>query len=116
MIPPQPEVTGVIPPPEKLQNKVLLKGKMIQFRDEDDEPEDEAPTEPEPTKKGKKESKGKKEEKKGLKKEEKTKEQIKEEPNAKPEEEDEYLSSNQISVTAQIHQRKEARRSRKDCA
>jgi hypothetical protein len=54
MIPPQPDVTGELPPPEKLKNKVLLKvthvcrgpvnrsqGKMVNFRDDEDEDEEE---------------------------------------------------------------------------
>lgn len=37
----QPDQTGVLPPPEKLKNKVLLKGKMTAFTDQEDEEEEE---------------------------------------------------------------------------
>lgn len=57
MLPPQPDVTGALPPPEKLKAKVLLKGKMIPFSDEDDEEEIEGKEEPvkKSSKKGKQE-------------------------------------------------------------
>lgn len=37
LLPPQPDVTGVLPPPEELKNKVLIKGKMVPFTDADEE-------------------------------------------------------------------------------
>jgi len=36
----QPDQTGVLPPPEKLKNKVLLKGKMSSFTDAEEEEEE----------------------------------------------------------------------------
>jgi len=55
LIPEQPEVTGVMPSPEKLKKKVLIKTKMGKFDDEDiDEEEEEESEAP----KDKKEKKG----------------------------------------------------------
>jgi len=80
MLPSQPDQTGMLPPPEKLKNKVLLKGKMVSFSDdevEEDEEEEEAPapaqasTNDKKKKEGKEEKKEEKEEKKGKKAERK---------------------------------------------
>jgi hypothetical protein len=54
ILPEQPDKTGVLPSPDKLKNKVLLKGKMVNFKDEEDE---EAQEKEEKDKKGKKDSK-----------------------------------------------------------
>jgi len=66
MLPEQFEKTGVFPPPNQLLNKVLLKGKMANFTDADEEEEDEEEEQAEePKKKDKKDKKGsKKDEKK----------------------------------------------------
>jgi uncharacterized protein YjbI with pentapeptide repeats len=65
MLPPQPEVEGVIPPPEKLKRKVLLKGKMVsakpgEVEEEDDDEEEEEEETPKESKDKKKEKKEKK--------------------------------------------------------
>jgi len=41
LLPPQFEKAGILPSPEKLQNKVLLKGKILAFTDADEEEEHE---------------------------------------------------------------------------
>jgi len=59
LLPEQPDVTGVMPPPEKLKKKVLIKGKMGKFDDEDiEEEEEEESKDPKDAKDGKKEKKG----------------------------------------------------------
>eukprot|EP00027_Filamoeba_sp_ATCC50430_P001013 CAMPEP_0168555584 /NCGR_PEP_ID=MMETSP0413-20121227/8417_1 /TAXON_ID=136452 /ORGANISM="Filamoeba nolandi, Strain NC-AS-23-1" /LENGTH=837 /DNA_ID=CAMNT_0008586453 /DNA_START=37 /DNA_END=2550 /DNA_ORIENTATION=- len=71
MLPPQPEVEGAIPPPEKLKRKVLLKGKMLPSKpgeaeepDDDEEEEEEEEASPKETKKSSKKESKEKEKKK----------------------------------------------------
>jgi len=46
MLPQQCEAAGKLPPPEELKNKVLLKGKMVSFKDSEDEDPDENEEDP----------------------------------------------------------------------